>query len=61
MELLNKMVDENSAIITVLVGEDVNEKEKTKLTSLICKKYPDVDLDIRDGNQPVYSFLIGVE
>lgn len=61
MKLLETMVDENSAIITVLVGEDVTEKEKTKLTNAICKKYPDVDLDIRDGGQPVYSYLIGVE
>ena len=61
LTLLDKMVDENSAIITILVGQDVNEKEKTKLTSTVCKKYPDVDLDIRDGDQPVYSFLIGVE
>lgn len=61
MKLLETMVDENSAIITILVGEDVTEKEKTKLTNAICKKYPDVDLDIRDGGQPVYSYLIGVE
>ena len=59
--LLEKMVDENSAIITVLVGQDVTEKERIKLSSYICKSFPDVDLDIRDGDQPVYSFLVGVE
>ena len=61
IDLLNKMVDENSAIITVLVGQDVTEKERVKLSSYICKEFPNVDLDIRDGDQPVYSFLIGVE
>lgn len=61
IELLDKMVDEDSAVITLLYGEDVNEKDLSKLSKIIEERYPDVDLDIRNGGQPVYSFLIGVE
>lgn len=61
IELLDKMVDEDSAVITLLYGEDVNEKDLNKLSKIIEERYPDVDLDIRNGGQPVYSFLIGVE
>ena len=61
MELLNKMVDEESSIITILVGQDVKEEEMNQITEMISEQFSDLDLDIRAGNQPVYSFLIGVE
>ena len=61
MTLLEKMVDDESSIITILVGEDVNEEEMNKVSEMIGEKFSDLDLDIRQGNQPVYSFLIGVE
>ena len=40
---------------------DVSKEEKQQIVDYINDKYPDFDLDIRDGKQPVYSFLIGVE
>ncbi len=61
MTLLEKMVDDDSSIITILVGQDVNEEEMNKVTEMIGEKFSDLDLDIRPGNQPVYSFLIGIE
>ena len=61
MTLLEKMIDEDSSIITILVGQDVNEEEMNQVAELIGEKFSDLDLDIRQGNQPVYSFLIGVE
>lgn len=60
--LLEKMVDEeNDSVITVLIGKDVSVEEKKIFTDKIKEKYSDFDFDIRDGNQPVYSFLVGVE
>ena len=62
INLLDKMIDEDeNSVITILVGQDVSAKEKEEVVDYINKKYPDFDLDIRDGKQPVYSFLIGVE
>ncbi len=61
MTLLEKMIDEDSSIITILVGQDVNEEEMNQVAEMIGEKFSDLDLDIRPGNQPVYSFLIGVE
>ena len=59
--LLNKMIDEDSSLITLIVGEDVSEKEVEEVRSYIESTYSDLDLDLHMGNQPVYSFLIGVE
>ena len=62
INLLDKMIDEDeNSVITILVGQDVSSDEKQKVVDYINEKYPDFDLDIRDGKQPVYSFLIGVE
>ncbi len=60
-ELINTMVDDMSSIITILVGENVTNEEEEELLSRINEKYDDVDVDVRKGNQPVYSFIIGVE
>ena len=61
MDLLEKMVDDNSAVITLLIGKDCDSSLVEKVKNKISKLYPDVDLDIRQGLQPVYTFLIGVE
>ena len=59
--MLEEMVDESSSIITLICGEDASEEEVEKLTEMIQDKYDEVDLDVKKGNQPVYSFIVGVE
>lgn len=61
LNMISEMVDETSSIITVICGEDVNEEEIESLTNEIQNQFPEVDLDMRKGNQPVYSFIVGVE
>lgn len=60
-EMIESMIDDMSSIITIIVGEDVSDEEKEKLESLLSEKYSDIELDIKEGQQPVYSFIIGVE
>ena len=62
MELLDKMTDSMSSIITVIIGEDVSNEEEERITNLINEKYgSEIDIDIKKGLQPVYSFIISVE
>ena len=61
-DLLKNMVDEDSSVITVLLGSDLaNEEEKEKVEKYIEETYVDCDADVRIGNQPVYSYIVGVE
>ncbi len=60
-ELVASMVNESSAILTVILGEDVTEGEESQLSEALFEKYPELEIDIKRGQQPVYSFLIGVE
>lgn len=59
--LIGKMVDGESSLITVLTGEDINDEEIKQIKEYIRNNYEELDLDLRKGNQPVYSFLVGVE
>lgn len=59
--LVASMVDENAAILTVIIGEDVTESEESQLSEALYEKYPELEIDVKRGQQPVYSFLIGVE
>lgn len=58
--LIDKMMDDDSEIVTLLKGEDATQDECDALASYIEDHY-DVDVDVQDGGQPVYSFVIGVE
>lgn len=61
-DLLKHMVDEDSCVITVILGEDVaNDKEKERVEKFLSKEFKDCDFDVRIGNQPVYSYIVGVE
>ena len=61
LELLDKMVDEETYLITIFIGEDVTNKEEETLRNKLTDKYPELEFDIVRGDQPVYSFLVGVE
>ena len=59
--LIDAMVDEETSLLTILVGEGVSEDEQNAIAEYIGEKYSDIDVDMREGGQPVYSFLIGAE
>ena len=61
LELIDKMVDDESAILTLFLGEDIKREELYDTKKLIEDKYPDLNIDIKDGQQSVYSFLISIE
>ena len=59
-ELIAKMMDDDSEIVTILKGQDVSDADAEELQSFVEDNY-DVDVDLQDGGQPVYNFVIGVE
>jgi DAK2 domain fusion protein YloV len=63
IKLVDSMVDELTSIITIIIGADVTEEEEKRLTDYVKAKFPaeEVEVDIKKGLQPVYSFIIGVE
>lgn len=59
--LVEKLVDEDSAIITLFYGEDVSEDDANKLRDELEEKFEDIDVELYYGGQPLYYYLISVE
>jgi DAK2 domain fusion protein YloV len=60
-ELLQKMLDNDSEILTILYGEGATEEQVETLKDFINDNYEDVEIEIHDGKQPLYSFIFAVE
>lgn len=59
-QLLDRMLDDESEIVTLIYSEDINEEEAEEVAAYIEDKF-DVEVEVNNGMQPVYSFIIGVE
>ena len=59
--LVEKLVDEDSAIVTLFYGEDVTEEEANNLRDELEEKFEDLDIELYYGGQPLYYYLISVE
>ncbi|MDO4938524.1 MAG: DAK2 domain-containing protein [Lachnospiraceae bacterium] len=55
------LIDGETEIVTVYYGSDVTESEAVKMTDRLIELYPDVDFDVEEGDQPVYSYFISIE
>jgi uncharacterized protein len=60
-ELLGKLVDDDSEIVTVLVGADAAAKDTERIREHIEVNFPHLEIEFHDGGQPLYRYLVGVE
>lgn len=61
LEMVDAMVDEDSAIVSIYFGSDSDEGSANELAAAIEEKYPDVEVEVNDGGQPIYYYVISVE
>ena len=61
MKMIDAMVDEDSAIVSIYYGADETEEHAQEIGKMIEEKYPDVEVEINCGGQPIYYFVISVE
>lgn len=60
-ETVKAMADEESEIISIYYGSDVTEEDAQKLADRLEEAYPDLDVEINEGGQPIYYYVISVE
>ncbi|MFN2746188.1 DAK2 domain-containing protein [Bacillus sp. z60-18] len=60
-KLIAKMIDEDSEIVTVIKGQDASEEEVEELAGYIGDTYEEVEVEVHDGKQPLYSYILAVE
>ncbi|MCM3787609.1 DAK2 domain-containing protein [Domibacillus indicus] len=60
-ELLQSLIDDESEIVTVIHGEEASEETVEQVTSFIEETYPDIEVEVHNGRQPLYPFIFSVE
>ena len=61
LHMADEMVNEDAALVTVYYGSDVSEEDARQLTDEIAEKYPECDVAMQFGGQPLYYYLIAVD
>ena len=61
MDMLSQMIDEDSAMVSIYYGEEATEEDANEIASLVEEQYPDVEVDVQFGGQPIYYYVISVE
>ena len=61
IETLKKMITDDSEIVTIIFGEESDENESNEIAAAIESEYDFLEVEVQEGNQPVYSYLLSVE
>lgn len=61
VEMIEKMLDEDSEIVTLMYGRDSNKSQAEQVVEKLEAGHDDLEFEIHDGGQPVYNFLVSVE
>ncbi|MDO4513390.1 MAG: DAK2 domain-containing protein [Lachnospiraceae bacterium] len=61
IEMLDQMMDEESELISIYYGSDISEPDAEQLASDITAKYPNCDVELQYGGQPIYYYIVSVE
>ena len=61
LEMIGEMIDEDSAILSIYYGEEMNEDSANEIAEKVEEEYPDVEVEVHYGGQPIYYYVISVE
>lgn len=59
--LLKTMLTDDDEILTILYGEDVSSEEAEKLEKQVNEEYPDLEIELYEGKQPIYAYIFAIE
>ena len=60
-ELVAEMSDDDSQLISIYYGQDVSKEDADKVSKVLAEAYPDYEIEVNAGNQPVYYYILSVE
>lgn len=60
-EVLKELINEKSEIVSIYYGQEVTENQADELADYISENYPNCDVEVHNGEQPLYYFIISVE
>ncbi len=60
-DMMDEMVDDDSEIITIYSGAEVSDEDAASVEKMIAEKYPECEVELHEGGQPIYYYVISVE
>lgn len=60
-DMLSQLVDDDSELISLYYGQDIQAEDAEKFAQTVEELYPDVDIDVHMGGQPIYYYVLSVE
>lgn len=60
-DLIKGLIDEDSELISLYYGADITEETAAELAEAIMKEYPNMDVEVHFGGQPIYYYVLSVE
>lgn len=60
-ETVDKLMNEDISLVTLFYGEDVKAEDAEEARQAIEEKYPDIDIDVIKGDQPIYYYILSLE
>ena len=61
LAMFDELVDEDSELISIYYGADVSKEDAASLGTSLGEKYPDCDIEVHFGGQPIYYYVASVE
>lgn len=61
IELIKALIDEDTQLVSLYYGEEVTEEVAQELADVVSSDYPNIDVDVQYGGQPIYYFLVSAE
>lgn len=61
LQMLNDLIDEESAIVSIYYGEEISKESAEMIGSKIEEEHPEVEVEIHYGGQPIYYYVVSVE
>jgi hypothetical protein len=61
LDMIRSMVDEDAGLISIYYGQDTSAEDARALEQRLADLYPDLDVDVNFGGQPIYYYIVSVE
>ncbi len=61
LDLIARMLDEDDELVTILYGKEITRDEAEEFAAAVEKTYPDVEVELKYGGQPIYYYILAIE
>ena len=61
LDLIEQMSDDESELLSIYYGSDVSKEQADNLVAMIQEKYPDYEIEVHSGGQPIYYYILSIE